>query len=71
MLWPGTELGERVEDDLEAPSRLRVRPRGGRRAVGHDGGCSGNVNPVADLNGAGVTDGRRERRVGGDEAALH
>jgi hypothetical protein len=29
------------------------------------------MNLVADPNGSGVTDGRRVRRVGGDEASLH
>ena len=60
-----------VARPLNEAARLAVGACRRCRAVRHDGRRSGNVNLVADPDGTRVADYRRERRVGGDEAALH
>src|ERR687887_32843 len=63
--------GERGDDDLQAPFRLRVGV--GRRVglTGHDRRRSGDVDVRPHADGSGVSDRRGHRRLRGDEPALH
>src|SRR5204863_824559 len=71
VLRSGPEVGERLQDDLQAEARLAVRVGGGSRAVPRDRGRAGDRDVIADTDRARVSPDALVRIPREDEAALH